>query len=251
MLSQDLAGPVPPHLINPRVPVALSETILRAMARRPEERFARALDFRHAMLDAAQGQARSRPKRENPESAPRGHTPVPMPTVSLRAPRAHVPPRPQAMPAHGWTARVHRRNGVDEVEVRCTELSRGGLFMCCAQPFPRLFTRLTFTLLLDGEPVECVGEVVRHVDPEQARTWGMPQGIGLQFVNPFAPAARLPAPAEPQSPRRHPGSRRRGAGLPPALTWVSPAVSLQVKSPLLNARRTLCGGLCKRAASHR
>ncbi|HEX8706256.1 MAG TPA: serine/threonine-protein kinase [Myxococcaceae bacterium] len=181
LLSQEPVGPVPPHLINPRVPVALSETILRAMARRPEERFARALDFKHAMLDETP--SRSRPMRENPESSPRGHTPVPMPTVSLRAPRAHVP-RPQSVPARGWVALVHRRNSVDEVEVQCTELSRGGLFMCCADPFPRLFTRLTFTLVLDGEPVECVGEVVRHVDPEQARTWGMPQGIGLQFVNP-------------------------------------------------------------------
>jgi serine/threonine protein kinase len=184
VLSPVMAGPVPPHVINPRVPVALSETILKAMARRPEERFARALDFKHAMLNEGQGPARTRSMRENPESSPRGQTPVPMPTVSLRAPRAHVPPRPQTIPSRGWAALVHRRNGVDEVEVQCTELSRGGLFMCCADPFPRLFTRLTFTLLLDGEPVECVGEVVRHVDPEQARTWGMPQGIGLQFVNP-------------------------------------------------------------------
>jgi len=183
VLSPMMAGPVPPHMINPRVPVALSETILRAMARRPEERFARAIDFKHAMLNEGQGAARPKPMRENPESSPRGTTPVPMPTVSLRAPRAHMPP-PQTMPSGGWTARVHRRNGVEEVDVQCTELSRGGLFMCCADPFPRLFTRLTFTLLLDGDPVECVGEVVRHVDPEQARTWGMPQGIGLQFVNP-------------------------------------------------------------------
>ena len=38
--------------------------------------------------------------------------------------------------------------------------------------------------MLDGEPVECVGEVVRHVDSAQARTWGMPPGVGLQFINP-------------------------------------------------------------------
>jgi serine/threonine-protein kinase len=183
VLSPMLAGPVPPHMINPRIPAALSEAILRAMARRPEDRFCQALDFKHAMLAGEQHGTRAQVRPENPESSPRGHTPVPMPTVSLRAPRAHVP-RPQTMPPRGWVARVHRRNGVDEVEVQCTELSRGGLFMCCAHPFPRLFTRLQFTLMLEGEPVECVGEVVRHVDPEQARTWGMPQGIGLQFINP-------------------------------------------------------------------
>ena len=70
------------------------------------------------------------------------------------------------------------------VLVHCSELSRGGLFMCCAEPFPQLFTRLEFTLLLGGEQVECVGEVVRHVDSAQARAWRMSPGVGLQFINP-------------------------------------------------------------------
>jgi serine/threonine-protein kinase len=198
LLSQTMAGPVPPHMINPRVPVALSEAIVRAMARRPEERFAYALDFKHAMLAQPMGSARGRGTPENPESSPRGRTPLPMPTLSLRAPRAHVP-RPQTRPPVGWVARVHSRKGVGEVEVQCTELSRGGLFMCCADPFPRLFTRLEFTLVLEGEPVECVGEVVRHVDPSQALTWGMPQGIGLQFIN---PSPRLRAYLHRLSPNR-------------------------------------------------
>jgi serine/threonine-protein kinase len=83
-----------------------------------------------------------------------------------------------------WEARVRRRNGAGEVVVQCTELSRGGLFMCCSEPFPQLFTRLSFTLRLDGVPVDCVGEVVRHVDSAQASTWGMSPGVGLQFINP-------------------------------------------------------------------
>jgi serine/threonine-protein kinase len=72
------------------------------------------------------------------------------------------------------------------VAVQCTELSRGGLFMCCSEPFPQLFGRLEFTLMLDGVPVECVAEVVRQVDSAQARTWGMSPGVGLQFINPSA-----------------------------------------------------------------
>ncbi|MBN1206735.1 MAG: protein kinase [Myxococcaceae bacterium] len=181
LLSPTAAGPVPPHLLNPRIPVELSEAILRALARRPEERFSRALDFKQA-LEAAMGCAAGGPFTPEPVQ---GMTPVPSPTVSLRAPRAHLSrPSPQA-PQH-WRARVHRRDGVGEVEVKCTELSRGGLFMCCADPFPQLFTRLEFTLLLEGVPVECVGEVVRHVDSAQARTWGMSPGVGLQFINPSA-----------------------------------------------------------------
>lgn len=91
-----------------------------------------------------------------------------------------------------WVARVRRRSGAGDVEVLCTELSRGGLFMCCADPFPRLFNRLEFTLLLAGELVECAGEVVRHVDAAQAQTWGMlSTGVGVQFINPSARLCEL------------------------------------------------------------
>jgi serine/threonine protein kinase len=182
LLSPMLAGPVPPHMLNPRIPQGLSEAILRALARRPEERFATALDFAQALVAGAGVAASASPAQAELDPS-RGSTPVPVPTVSLRPPRAHVPRTDPSMP-RSWTARVHRRNGGAEVEVQCTELSRGGLFMCCAEPFPRLFTRLEFTLLLDGEAVECLGEVVRHVDSAQARTWGMSPGVALQFINP-------------------------------------------------------------------
>ncbi|MDY7225935.1 protein kinase domain-containing protein [Hyalangium rubrum] len=185
LLSFTAPGPVPPHTLNPRIPVGLSEAILRALARRPEERFATAFDFKQAVLAGVNAPPPPAPKPMlgELESSPRGQTPVPMSTVCLRTPRAHVS-RPEAGPSRSWVARVHRRSGTGEVEVQCIELSRGGLFMCCAEPFPRLFSRLEFTLLLEGETVECVGEVVRHVESAQASTWGMPPGVGLQFINP-------------------------------------------------------------------
>jgi len=182
VLSPTAPMPVAPHLLNPRIPVALSEAILRAMARRPSERFARALDFKRALELAMKDPGR----RPTPVPvAARASTPVPSPTVSLRVPQAHLP-RPEAATPQSWTARVRRRNGAGAVEVQCTELSRGGLFMCCSEPFPQLFGRLEFSLILDGVPVECVAEVVRHVDSAQARTWGMSPGVGLQFINPSA-----------------------------------------------------------------
>jgi serine/threonine-protein kinase len=79
---------------------------------------------------------------------------------------------------------VRRGGGSGSVVVHCSELNRGGLFMCCAEPFPPLFTRLEFTLQLGGEEVECVAEVVRHVEPAQARAWRMTPGVGLQFLHP-------------------------------------------------------------------
>jgi serine/threonine-protein kinase len=185
VLSPTAPGPVPPHLLNPRLPPGLSEAILRALARSPTERFARASDFKQALESAMSAATRI---RATPVPTPvpghlRASTPVPAPTVSLRVPRAHMS-RGEAQFPRLWEARVRRRNGAGEVAVQCTELSRGGVFMCCAEPFPQLFTQLVFTLVLDGKPVECVGEVVRHVDSAQARTWSMPPGVGLQFINP-------------------------------------------------------------------
>jgi serine/threonine-protein kinase len=183
VLSPTAPMPMAPHLLNPRIPVGLSEAILNALARRPSDRFARALDFKQALEAAMRDPGRGRPTPV-PETL-RASTPVPAPTVSLRVPQAHLP-RMEAAAPKSWTARVRRRNSTDAVEVQCTELSRGGLFMCCSEPFPQLFGRLEFTLLLEGVPVECVAEVVRHVDSAQARTWGMSPGVGLQFINPSA-----------------------------------------------------------------
>jgi serine/threonine protein kinase len=181
VLSPTAPMPLAPHLLNPRIPVGLSEAILRALARRPDARFAQALDFKHA-LEAAMSDV----ERGEPASVAeilRASTPLPSPTVSLRAPGVHLPCA-ETEPAQSWVARVRRRNGAGAVEMQCTELTRGGLFMCCSEPFPQLFSRLEFTLMLGGVPVECVAEVVRHVDSAQARTWGMSPGVGLQFINP-------------------------------------------------------------------
>ncbi|HVG62814.1 MAG TPA: serine/threonine-protein kinase [Hyalangium sp.] len=183
VLSPTAPMPVAPHLLNPRVPVALSEAILRALARRPHERFAQALDFKHALEAAMGDEARGQPV--SVAEILRASTPMPSPTVSLRAPRAHLPRAESELP-QSWVARVRRRNGAGAVEVQCTELNRGGLFMCCSEPFPQLFSRLEFTLMLGGVPVECMAEVVRHVDSAQARTWSMSPGVGLQFINPSA-----------------------------------------------------------------
>jgi len=183
VLSPTAPMPMAPHLLNPRIPVGISEAILNALARRPSERFARAADFKQALEFAMSEPGRGR--LTPVPGSPRAGTPVRSPTVSLRVPQAHLP-RAEAAAPRSWTARVRRRNGGVAVEVQCTELSRGGLFMCCSEPFPQLFGRLEFSLLLDGVPVECVAEVVRHVDSAQARTWGMSPGVGLQFINPSA-----------------------------------------------------------------
>ncbi len=195
-LSLGPVGPVPPHVLAPSVPPALSAVLLRALARRCDDRYDTALDFKEALLTAI-GPAPSRPV---PERHPIGDTPVPAPALAVldlegpeRTPTSVTPPLT-------WVAKVRRRAGSGDVEVRCTELSKGGLFMCCAEPFPRLFNRLEFTLLLAGEEVQCAGEVVRHVDSAQARAWGMSPGVGVQFINPSAQLRELIHRVQPHRP---------------------------------------------------
>jgi serine/threonine-protein kinase len=178
VLSSEPPPPLrPPHELNPAVPLGLSQALMRALARGPSERFASALELKKALRATVQ----PAPAIRHPAvgaSAHRSPPSIPVPAVPSRL----EPDDPTPLPA--WTARVRRRVGAGSVVVHCTELSRGGLFMCCAEPFPQLFTRLEFTLLLGGEEVECVAEVVRHVDSTQARAWRMSSGVGLQFINP-------------------------------------------------------------------
>ncbi len=180
-LSSGPVGPVPPHVLRPSVPPALSDVLLRALERRCEDRYPTALDFKEALLAAVVPASALR----TAEGRPIGTTPVPSPSLAV----LEAAEGPERTPTHvtpplTWVAKVRRRAGSGDVEVRCTELSKGGLFMCCAEPFPRLFNRLDFTLLLAGEEVPCAGEVVRHVDSTQARAWGMSPGVGVQFINP-------------------------------------------------------------------
>ena len=167
-----------PHELAPAVPEALSRALLRALARSASERFPNALEFKKALLASVQ----PAPRPQAAPAAQAAHEPssTPIPALPVRLDPNDPTPPPT------WTARVRRGNDSGSVVVHCNELSRGGLFMCCAEPFPQIFTRLEFSLLIGGEEVECVGEVVRHVDSAQARAWRMSPGVGLQFINPSA-----------------------------------------------------------------
>lgn len=168
-----------PHELAPGVPEALSRALLRALARGPSERFTSALELKKALLASVRPAPRLHTSNAT-HGARASHEPThtPIPTLPARLdPDAPTPPPT-------WTARVRCGKDSIPVMVHCSELSRGGLFMCCAQPFPQLFTRLDFTLLMGGEEVECLGEVVRHVDSAQAQAWRMSPGVGLQFINP-------------------------------------------------------------------
>ncbi|MET0400758.1 MAG: serine/threonine-protein kinase [Cystobacter sp.] len=189
-------APHAPHLLAPAVPEALSQAILRALSREPEARFATAADFKQALLAAMRAEPHTAPAVARGAAArPSGR--IPVPAFACRTEPNDPTPPPT------WTARVHL-GGTHQVVVHCRDLHRGGLFMCCADPLPSLDMRLDFTLQMGGEEVECVGEVVRHVDTFQARSRRQPTGVGLRFLQPSTRLRELLtriSPARPLAPR--------------------------------------------------
>jgi serine/threonine protein kinase len=88
--------PPAPHQVNPEVPAALSNIVMRAMAKRPEERFQTAMELR-ATLEQALGSARpvspAPTKRATPAPATSRATPPASPRASAM-PVASSPSRP-------------------------------------------------------------------------------------------------------------------------------------------------------------
>lgn len=81
-------APVPPRQINPQVPEALQAIVLKAMAKRPEERYRSAEEMREDIQRVAQG--------GSPDYAAAGMTtvlPTPVPTTPPSGPVATPPPK--------------------------------------------------------------------------------------------------------------------------------------------------------------
>jgi serine/threonine protein kinase len=180
--------PVSPNRVNPEVPAALSDVVMRAMAKRPEERFQSASELRTA-LEQAMGSARPALPTLPSVKASTG----PQATLASRAtppasPRSATPPasppssRPPEPPMSDITARVTLEPGTTPVRMMCTDLSRAGTFLCTDGALPSLRSRVALTLELSGKQLPCTGEVVRHISPAQASSWGMRAGFAVQFI---------------------------------------------------------------------
>ncbi|OJH36355.1 protein kinase [Cystobacter ferrugineus] len=168
-------NPVPPHEVRPGVPPALSAVLMRALAKRPEERFATAAELR-ASLESA-----------------------------LKAAATPVAPAPAS-----FTARVP---GPVARDYPAERVGRAGLFLRCTGTPPPLRSDVSLVLQLPGGELPCVGQVVRHVSAEQARAWNMAPGFGVELrdANPAfqqrfsrlltgtSPAPAAPTPDEPHA----------------------------------------------------
>ncbi|QRN97845.1 protein kinase [Archangium violaceum] len=162
LLAHQSRQPPSPTSLRPDVPPALSSVVLRALAKSPEERFQNASTMRGA-LQVALDMARS--------PAGPARTPPPLGPFGLH-------------PALALPVLVTRGPGVTPEQLTCTELTRGGMFLCTGQPLPALLSRLTVGLEHPEGEMTCTAEVVRHVLTEEARAWGMAPGFGVQFVEP-------------------------------------------------------------------
>jgi eukaryotic-like serine/threonine-protein kinase len=141
-------APRPPHEVRPGIPPALSAVLLRALAKRPEARYATAAELRTA-LEAALTPAR---------------TPAPLPVRS-----------------QPFTARLPVCGSLGLREYPCERAGRTGLFLRTPEPPPPLLSDVSLLLRLPGGELPCTGLVVRHVTAEQARAWNMGPGFGVEL----------------------------------------------------------------------
>jgi serine/threonine-protein kinase len=176
LVAHRTVTPKAPHEVVPTCPVPLSHAIMKAMSKDPGQRFQTAAEFAKALEDVLQWVA-STPARVLPPRA----TPVATPPV---------PPVTSTSPAKGptlerfaakFSASVSIVDGKALGTLKCTDISRGGMFLATEGRLPPLFTKVKITISEGGDIL--LGEVVRHVTPEQARAWGMSGGFGVQFVD--------------------------------------------------------------------
>jgi serine/threonine-protein kinase len=159
--------PLPPHVIEERVPQALSAVLMQVMSLRPDDRFVSARSFRAALHEAMR-----------------------RPAFGRMAPPA-------------FRVRLEDPEGLGLQPVFVNDVSEEGLRIACDGTLPRLGARLQAELSLNGWALECACDVVRLLPAQEARTWGGRQGYILHFSEPSEDVRRLiaqalaPPPAEP------------------------------------------------------
>jgi serine/threonine-protein kinase len=215
--------PDPPDVVNPQVSPAWSAAIMKALAKRPDERFQTAAAFAEALdralkhpeeaaedpfarfgppppkvapLVAALPPVAPKPAPSAPPPppafavapAPAPVQPPPPPAAAPPAPVAKAPPAAPPAPPPRHVARFDAEVAMADGTPVGEDISKGGLFLCATGRMPPLFSRIKVTLPSAGGLV-LLAEVVRHVLPDQAQAWGMSPGFGGQFVE-LTPALR-------------------------------------------------------------
>jgi eukaryotic-like serine/threonine-protein kinase len=172
--------PRPPRSANPLLPVLLDDAILKALRKRPEERFETMAAFGEAL---ARGRAAM---------------------AAVSGPEAPAKAAPSAAP----TVRVHLAGEDAPRDLAASQFTRAGVYLAADAPLPAPRTLASMSVPgADGDATKVPAEVVRVVEPADARAWGMPPGFALQF-HPTTPAERAAVErisgATPVTPRAEP-----------------------------------------------
>jgi serine/threonine-protein kinase len=155
LLAHVRDAPRSPRAHAPAIPDALERAILRALQKRPDERF-QSMGEMAVALDEARRQ------------------------LSELAPRAAPAPASPAAPPPGVEVEVRGEDGVARRQ-RVTQASHGGMYVA-EREAPPVFSRVRIGVPVpDGSTVVISGEVVRHVAPADAARWHMVPGYAVQI----------------------------------------------------------------------
>jgi serine/threonine-protein kinase len=202
LLAQLRDAPVPPRQVERSVPPALERIILKALAKKPEDRFQDMASFA-AELELAQ--------REITGAA------VPVEAREAGIDRRGEPERPReaAFPAPVSGELEVRYPGGKLRRIRASDVAHGGIFLCDEGAFPPLFSAVQVMVPVEGSPpLEVAAEVVRHVTAGDAERWKMARGFAVQLrgldparraaVDAFAVRLAAPTTMQPLSPQQPP-----------------------------------------------
>lgn len=188
--------PEPPRRSVPTLPEAYEAVILRALAKRREDRYQTAFEMREALRHSVEvpleRQHTPFPGRlPTPiPPAPVAPEPTPAPPLPVTAPEAPI--ARQVTPAPPSTPRLEASYAAPGGPrgFTCADLSKAGLFVPVPPPHPALFSRIKLTLKHPRRAVELMADVVRYVDAAQAKSWNLPgEGFAVQFAQ-LTPALR-------------------------------------------------------------
>jgi serine/threonine-protein kinase len=185
LLAQLRQAPAPPRQLRPDIHPAFERVILKALEKRPEDRYADMRAMGEALRAAA---AELAGKAAAVAAAPTVRRPTPLPAAAPPAEAPAAPP-PRPPPPAARKVEVDVRVGGAARRLPAAEVSKGGLFLASRGELPPLFSRVEVLLRTGSRTVALPGEVVRHVSPAQAAGWKMDPGFAVQ-LGPLGPAER-------------------------------------------------------------
>jgi serine/threonine-protein kinase len=188
LLAQLRQAPAPPHELRPDIHPAFERAILKALEKRPEDRYPDMRAMGEALRAAAAEVARKAVAAPQPARAPAARAPASAAPAAPAAAAAAAPAAPAAPPA-ARKVEVEVRVGKSSRRLPAAEVSKGGLFLCSPGDLPPLMSRVEVLLRAGNRTVSLAGEVVRHVSPAQAAGWKMDPGFAVQ-LGPLGPAER-------------------------------------------------------------